>query len=97
MFHKCKALLEDENFEEKLDLGLPIEEKYTRVRFRYSDVTDYLEWGEESETGDVETKGTIVYTFMGRVYYIQTSLEEFDSLMDNYLKDSNNIWSSKIN
>ena len=65
--------------------------------FRYSDVTDYLEWVEEDDTGETETKGTIVYTFLGRVYYIQTDLDEFDKLMGDYLDTANSIWPTRIN
>lgn len=94
MFHKCKALVDDENIEEKLDLGLPLDEKYSRVRFRYSDVTDYIEWIEEDDqTAEDVVKGTIVYTIMGKIYFIATSIDEFDKCIDDYVSSSNTIWS----
>lgn len=97
-FHKCLSLIDDPDIESKVDLGIPIEEKYTRVRFRYADVTDYLEWVEEDEHSSDETiKGTIVYTVMGRVYFITTPLNDFDLAIDKWEEQDRDIWPRIMN
>jgi len=92
-FHKCLSLVDDPDAESKEDLGIPIDEKYVRVRFRYADISEYLEWVEE----DDDVRGTIVYTFTGRVYFIQTPLDEMDRLMDEYEDERNKLVIQNMN
>lgn len=95
-FHRCLSLIEDPELNDEV-LDPSAEEKYTQVRFRYSDVTDYMEWVEEDIVGNEEVKGTLVFTILGRQYLIKTPLDEFDRLMDEHEEDSKSHWISKVN
>jgi len=87
-YHKCNALMEDlDALGKNEDLGLPKEDTYVRTRFLYAEVDGYHEWIED-EFGVEVLKGTVVYV-LGRMYQIDTSLDNFDAQIEAYEKEIN--------